>query len=180
MRNIVPWLLRYLLCDYNVFLIWFSIFLSSFNMVIYLGLFFPCANSHTLAHRSVLKLIPVVVQSSSHVWLFVTPRTATRRASVPHHLPQFAQVHVYRFSDESKIWSCKEQYSIGTWNARSTNQSKLTVVMQKMVRINSSLFCLKLHTSPDEVLLVPGNFIPVNLTQNLAFSAFLLHLKPVL
>ena len=92
MRNILPWLLRYLLCDYNVFLIWFSIFLSSSNMVIYLGLFFLCANFYTLAYYSVLKLFPVVVQSSSHV-------CNTPGLPVPHHLPKFAQVHVYCFSD---------------------------------------------------------------------------------
>ena len=26
--------------------------------------------------------------------------------------------------DESKIWCCKEQYCIGTWNVRSMNQGK--------------------------------------------------------
>ena len=31
-------------------------------------------------------------------------------------------------SDESKIRCCKEQYCIGTWNARSVNQGKLDVV----------------------------------------------------
>ena len=38
--------------------------------------------------------------------------------------------------DGSKVWSCKEQYCIGTWNARSTNQGKLEVVKQAMVRMN--------------------------------------------
>ena len=28
-------------------------------------------------------------------------------------------------SDGSKVWCCKEQYCIGTWNIRSMNQSKL-------------------------------------------------------
>ena len=39
-------------------------------------------------------------------------------------------------SDESKIRFCKEQYCIGTWNARSVNQGKLDMVKQEMVRIN--------------------------------------------
>jgi len=26
--------------------------------------------------------------------------------------------------DESKVWCCKEQYCIGTWNVRSMNQGK--------------------------------------------------------
>ena len=39
-------------------------------------------------------------------------------------------------SDESKIRFCKEQYCIGTWNARSVNQGKLEVVKQEMARVN--------------------------------------------
>ena len=31
--------------------------------------------------------------------------------------------------------SCKEQYCIGTWNARSMNQGKLEVVTQKMASV---------------------------------------------
>ena len=31
-------------------------------------------------------------------------------------------------SDRSKVRICKQQYSIGTWNVRSINQSKLEVV----------------------------------------------------
>ena len=38
--------------------------------------------------------------------------------------------------DRSKVWCCKEQYFIGTWNVRSMNQGKLEVVKQKMVRVN--------------------------------------------
>ena len=34
--------------------------------------------------------------------------------------------------DGSKVQCCKEQYCIGTWNIRSTNQGKLEVVKQKM------------------------------------------------
>ena len=35
----------------------------------------------------------------------------------------------------SKVWCCKEQYCVGTWNVRSMNQSKLKVVKQ-MTRVN--------------------------------------------
>ena len=35
---------------------------------------------------------------------------------------------------ESKVRCCKEQYCIGTWNARSMNQGKLEVVKQEMAR----------------------------------------------
>ena len=38
--------------------------------------------------------------------------------------------------DGSKIWCCKEQYCIGTWNVRSMNQGKLEEVKQEMTRVN--------------------------------------------
>ena len=38
--------------------------------------------------------------------------------------------------DGSKIWCCKEQYCIGTWNVRSMHQGKLKVVKQEMARVN--------------------------------------------
>ena len=34
------------------------------------------------------------------------------------------------------IQFCKEQYLIGTWNVRCTNQDKLEVVKQEMARVN--------------------------------------------
>ena len=42
---------------------------------------------------------------------------------------------LFVYGDESKIWCCKEQYCIGTWNVRSLNQGKLDAVKQEMVRI---------------------------------------------
>ena len=41
--------------------------------------------------------------------------------------------------DGSKVQCCKEQYCIGTWNVRSMNQSKLEVVKQEMVRVNTNI-----------------------------------------
>ena len=38
--------------------------------------------------------------------------------------------------DRSKVWCCKDQYCIGTWNIRSMNQGKLEVVKQEMARVN--------------------------------------------
>ena len=38
--------------------------------------------------------------------------------------------------DRSKVWCCKEQYCIGTWNVRSMNQGKLEVVKQLMASMN--------------------------------------------
>ena len=46
--------------------------------------------------------------------------------------------------DGSKVQCCKEQYCIGTWNARSMNQGKLEVVKQEMARLNSILGINKL------------------------------------
>ena len=40
--------------------------------------------------------------------------------------------------DRSKVRCCKEQYCIGTWNVRSTNQGKLEVVIQKIARVNQN------------------------------------------
>ena len=37
---------------------------------------------------------------------------------------------------ESKVLCCKEQYGIGTWNVRFTNQGKLDVIKQGMARMN--------------------------------------------
>ena len=41
--------------------------------------------------------------------------------------------------DGSKVWCCKEQYCIGTWNVRSMNQGKLEVVKQEMARVNLNI-----------------------------------------
>ena len=38
--------------------------------------------------------------------------------------------------DGNKFQSCKQQYSIGTWNVRSMNQGKLEVVKEQMTRVN--------------------------------------------
>ena len=40
---------------------------------------------------------------------------------------------------ESKVCCYKEQYCIGTWNVRSTNQGKLEVFKQELARVNTDL-----------------------------------------
>ena len=40
---------------------------------------------------------------------------------------------------ESKLRCCKEQYCIGLWNVRSTNQGKLDVVRQQMARVSINI-----------------------------------------
>ena len=42
-------------------------------------------------------------------------------------------------ADRSKVWCCKEQYCIGTWNVRSMNRGKLEVVKQEMARVNVNI-----------------------------------------
>ena len=42
-------------------------------------------------------------------------------------------------SDGSKVWCCKEQFCIGTWNVRSMNQGKLEMVKQEMARVNTNI-----------------------------------------
>ena len=41
--------------------------------------------------------------------------------------------------DGSKVWCCKEQYCIGTWNVRSMTQGKLEVIKQEMARVNMDI-----------------------------------------
>ena len=43
--------------------------------------------------------------------------------------------------DRSEVRCCKEQYCIGTWNIRSTNQGKLEVVKQ-MTRVNIDILAI--------------------------------------
>ena len=38
--------------------------------------------------------------------------------------------------DDSKVRCCKDQYCIGIWNVRFTNQGKLEVAKQEMAREN--------------------------------------------
>ena len=41
--------------------------------------------------------------------------------------------------DGSKVWCCKEQYLIGTWNVKSINQGKLEAVKQETARVNINI-----------------------------------------
>ena len=41
--------------------------------------------------------------------------------------------------DGRKVRCCKEQYCIGTWNVRSTNQGKLDVIKQETARVNTDI-----------------------------------------
>ena len=41
--------------------------------------------------------------------------------------------------DRSKVWGCKEQCCIGTWNVRSMSQGNLEVIKQEMARVNVNI-----------------------------------------
>ena len=50
--------------------------------------------------------------------------------------PKQKQLPVVDVTDDgSKVQCCKEQYCIGIWHVRSTNQGKLEVVKQEMARV---------------------------------------------
>ena len=44
--------------------------------------------------------------------------------------------------DRSRVRCCKEPYCIGTWNVIFTNQGKLEVVKQEMVRVNIDILAI--------------------------------------
>ena len=62
------------------------------------------------------------------------------------HCPPHIRLKLFRWrfgvlenvltGDRSKVWCCKDQYCIGTWNVRSMNQGKLEVAKQEMARVN--------------------------------------------
>ena len=45
--------------------------------------------------------------------------------------------------DGSKVWCCKEQYCIRTWNVRSLNKGKLEVVIQEMATVNINILGIR-------------------------------------
>ena len=49
---------------------------------------------------------------------------------------------------ESKVRCYKEQYCIGTWNIRSTNQGKLNVVKQEMAKVNTMVALFVCPSTP--------------------------------
>ena len=54
--------------------------------------------------------------------------------------PKWKQCPVVDVTCEgSKVWCCKQQYCMGTWNIRSMYQSKLAVIKKEMARVNIDL-----------------------------------------
>ena len=73
-----------------------------------------------------------VLLGKSGAEVLITPRKNEVAA------PKRKQRSVVDVSGE-EIRCCKEQYCIGTWNARSVNQGKLDVVKQEMARVNMDI-----------------------------------------
>ena len=69
-------------------------------------------------------------------------------------------------SDGGKVWCCKEQYCIGTWNVRSTNQGKLEVVKQEMARVNIDILGISELNRLERVNLIHMTFIFTTVGKN--------------
>ena len=57
--------------------------------------------------------------------------------------PKQKQYPAVDVTDRSKVWCYKEQYCIGTWNARFRNQGKVEVVKQEMARVNIDILGIR-------------------------------------
>ena len=68
--------------------------------------------------------------------------------------------------DRSKVRCCKEQYCIGTWNARSMNQGKLEVVKQEMARVNVDILGISKLKRTSCVNLTPMTIISTTVGRN--------------
>ena len=63
----------------------------------------------------------------------------------PERMKRLSQSHIPAVDmtgDGSKVRCCKEQYCIGTWNARSMNQGKLEGVKQEMASLNIDILII--------------------------------------
>ena len=63
----------------------------------------------------------------------------------PERMKRLSQSHIPAMDmtgDGSKVRCCKEQYCIGTWNARPMNQGKLEGVKQEMASLNIDILII--------------------------------------
>ena len=63
--------------------------------------------------------------------------------------------------DESKIWCCKEQFCIGTWNVSSMNQGKLEIFKQDMATVNIDILGIS-----EQKWTGMSNLIPMTIISN--------------
>ena len=68
--------------------------------------------------------------------------------------------------DGSKVWCCKEQYFIGTWNVRSMNQGKLEVVKQEMAKVNIDILGICELNGLEWVILIQMTIMSTTVAKN--------------
>ena len=77
------------------------------SLILVLPRYHICCYFHISYHSSKVKpqvlMKCLVVQTLSHVWLFVTQWTAAKRFPCPSLSPEFAQTHVYWVSDAIQL-----------------------------------------------------------------------------
>ena len=79
---------------------------------------------------------PLGQYATGEEWTAITNSPRKKEASGPKQ----KQCSVVDASGSAnKVWCCKEQYCIGTWNVRSLNQGKLDVIKQEMARVNINI-----------------------------------------
>ena len=76
-----------------------------------------------------------------NILLEISGEITSERMEMEPNLKQHPVVDVT--GDGSKVRCCKEQYCIGTWNVKSTNQGKLEVVQQEMARVNITILGIR-------------------------------------
>ena len=73
-----------------------------------------------------------VLHATEEEWKAITDSSRKNEIAGPNQ-KRHSDVNVS--GSESQVRCCKEQYCIGTWNIRFTNQGKLEVVKQEMARV---------------------------------------------
>ena len=68
--------------------------------------------------------------------------------------------------DKSKVWCCKEQYCIATWNVKSMSQGKLKEVKEEMARVNINILGISKLKCTGWVNLTQRIIIPTTVGKN--------------
>ena len=95
-----------------------------------------CSSQNSPADDTVRKVSHTGITPNGWPYL---PRRNKHRKNEETEPKQKHHPVVHVTGDGSKVWCCKEQHCIGTWNVRSMNQGKLEVVKQEMARLNISI-----------------------------------------
>ena len=95
---------------------------------------FPIWNQSVVPH-------PVLTVTSWPTYRFL--KRQVKWSGIPISFRIFHSSVVDVTGDRSKVWCYKEQYCIGTWNVRSTNQDELEVFKQEVARVNIDVLGLR-------------------------------------